>query len=79
MTTLEHFLTALTLQAGYNSALVAVGAGLLGIAGGGAGAFVFLRKRALVSDAVTHATLPGVAIAFIIMVLIAATGGGCQG
>ncbi|WPZ36347.1 metal ABC transporter permease [Thalassobaculum sp. OXR-137] len=74
MTALEHFLTALTLQAGYNSALVAVGAGLLGIAGGGAGAFVFLRKRALVSDAVTHATLPGVAIAFIVMVLLGGDG-----
>lgn len=74
MTTLEHFLTALALQAGYNSALVAVGAGLLGIAGGGAGAFVFLRKRALVSDAVTHATLPGVAIAFIVMVLLGGDG-----
>ncbi|MDF1794236.1 MAG: metal ABC transporter permease [Thalassobaculaceae bacterium] len=74
MTTLDFFLQALTLQGGYNSALVAVGAGLLGIAGGGAGAFVFLRKRALVSDAVTHATLPGVAIAFIIMALLGGDG-----
>ncbi|MEQ8394764.1 metal ABC transporter permease [Thalassobaculum sp.] len=74
MTTLELFFHALTLQAGFNSALVAVGAGLLGIAAGGAGAFVFLRKRALVSDAITHATLPGVAIAFIVMVLVGGDG-----
>lgn len=74
MTALELFLRALTLQAGYNSALVAVGAGLLGIAAGGAGAFVFLRKRALVSDAITHATLPGVAIAFMTLVLLGGDG-----
>jgi manganese/zinc/iron transport system permease protein len=56
---------ALTLRAGYNAALVAVGAGLLGVAAGSTGAFLFLRKRALVSDAVAHATLPGVALAFL--------------
>lgn len=74
MTTLELFFHALTLQAGFNSALVAIGAGLLGIAAGGSGAFVFLRKRALVSDAITHATLPGVAIAFIVMALVGGDG-----
>ncbi|ASP18792.1 manganese transport system membrane protein MntB [Antarctobacter heliothermus] len=59
---------ALLLQAGYNAALVAVGATLLGFAAGAAGTFLFLRKRALVSDAVAHATLPGVGLAFILMV-----------
>jgi hypothetical protein len=59
---------ALTLSLGYNAALVAVGAGLLGIASGVTGSFVFLRKRALVSDAISHATLPGVALAFLVMV-----------
>lgn len=62
------FFQALFLQAGYNSALVAIGATLLGIAAGSAGTFLFLRKRALVSDAVAHATLPGVGLAFIVMV-----------
>lgn len=56
---------ALTLSLGYNAALVAVGAGLLGIAEGVTGSFVFLRKCALVSDAISHATLPGVALAFL--------------
>ncbi|WP_417770564.1 metal ABC transporter permease [Stappia sp.] len=62
------FLDALLLQAGYNAALVAIGAGLLGIAAGAGGTFLFLRKRALVSDAIAHATLPGVGLAFLVMV-----------
>ncbi len=59
---------ALTLQSGYNAALVTIGAALLGISAGATGTFLYLRKRALVSDAVAHATLPGVGIAFMIMV-----------
>ncbi|WP_420326313.1 metal ABC transporter permease [Mameliella sp.] len=65
---------ALLLQAGYNAALVAVGAALLGFAAGAAGTFLFLRKRALVSDAVAHATLPGVGLAFIAMVWLGGDG-----
>lgn len=67
-------LEALLLQAGYNAALVAVGATLLGFAAGAAGTFLFLRKRALVSDAVAHATLPGVGLAFIVMVSLGGDG-----
>jgi len=59
---------ALTLGAGYNAALVTIGAALLGVAAGASGTFMFLRKRALVSDALAHATLPGIAIAFMVMV-----------
>ncbi len=68
------FLDALLLQAGYNAALVAIGAGLLGFAAGSSGTFLFLRKRALVSDAVAHATLPGVGLAFILMVALGGDG-----
>jgi len=68
------FLDALFLQAGYNAALVAIGAGLLGFAAGASGTFPFLRKRALISDAVAHATLPGVALAFVAMVAIGGDG-----
>jgi manganese/zinc/iron transport system permease protein len=71
---LETFLDALLLDAGYNAALVSVGAALLGIASGAAGTFLFLRKRALVSDAVAHATLPGVGLAFILMVALGGDG-----
>ncbi|WP_339949845.1 metal ABC transporter permease [uncultured Albimonas sp.] len=67
-------IAALTLQGGWNASLVAVGAGMLGLAAGGAGAFLFLRKRALVSDAASHATLPGVAAAFLVMVAFGGDG-----
>ena len=70
----HNFFNALILNAGYNSALVAIGAACLGAAAGGAGTFVFLRKRALVSDAIAHATLPGVCLAFIFMVLLGGDG-----
>lgn len=68
------FVDALLLQAGYNAALVAIGAALLGFAAGASGTFLFLRKRALVSDAVAHATLPGVGLAFIAMVAFGGDG-----
>jgi manganese/zinc/iron transport system permease protein len=71
---LDPLLSALLLRSGYNAALVAVGAALLGIAAGSGGAFLFLRKRALVSDAVAHATLPGVGIAFMVMVAFGGDG-----
>lgn len=71
---MNSLLDALLLQAGYNAALVAIGAALLGFAAGSSGTFLFLRKRALVSDAVAHATLPGVGIAFIIMVALGGDG-----
>ena len=71
---MNGFLDAVVLQAGYNAALVAVGAGMLGGAAGASGTFLFLRKRALVSDAVAHATLPGVGLAFIAMVAFGGDG-----
>ncbi|MHC5652484.1 metal ABC transporter permease [Stappia sp.] len=65
---------ALTFSAGYNASLVAVGAGLLGLAAGACGTFLVLRKRALVSDGLAHATLPGVCIAFLVMVSLGLDG-----
>ena len=67
-------LAALSLQMGYNATLVAIGAALLGAAAGVTGTFLFLRKRALVSDAISHATLPGVGIAFMVMVALGGDG-----
>lgn len=63
---LTDLITVLTLQGGYNTTLVLIGAAALGAAGGMIGVFTLLRKRALISDAISHATLPGVAIAFLI-------------
>jgi manganese/zinc/iron transport system permease protein len=71
---MNAFLNALLLNAGYNATLVGIGAALLGFAAGAAGTFLFLRKRALVSDAVAHATLPGVGLAFMVMVLLGGDG-----
>lgn len=71
---MSSLIEALLLQAGYNAALVAIGAMLLGIAAGVTGTFLFLRKRALVSDAVAHATLPGIGLAFIAMVMLGMDG-----
>jgi manganese/zinc/iron transport system permease protein len=71
---LASFLEALTLGAGYNAALVGIGAALLGGSAGAAGTFLFLRKRTLVSDAIAHATLPGVGLAFMIMVAFGGSG-----
>ena len=71
---MNTLLDALLLQGGYNAALVTVGAALLGFAAGSSGTFLVLRKRALVSDAVAHATLPGVGIAFIVMVALGGDG-----
>ena len=65
---------ALTFQLGYNATLVTLGAALLGVAAGVVGTFLFLRKRALVSDAIAHATLPGVGLAFIAMVALGMDG-----
>lgn len=65
---------ALLLQLGYNATLVTLGAALLGIASGVAGTFLFLRKRALVSDAISHATLPGVGLGFVVMVAMGGDG-----
>ena len=65
---------ALLLQLGYNATLVTLGATLLGAAAGLAGTFLFLRKRALVSDAISHATLPGIALAFLAMVWLGGDG-----
>lgn len=68
------FLSALFLQAGYNTALVTVGAAILGASAGAIGSFVLLRKRSLVSDAISHATLPGLALAFIVMAALTGDG-----
>ena len=52
----------------YNTRVVIMGTTSLGIACGLIGSFMLLRKRSLMADAVSHATLPGIAIAFMTMV-----------
>lgn len=50
----------------YTESVVLVGATVLGITAGVLGAFAVLRQRSLLGDALAHAALPGVAIAFIV-------------
>ncbi|MEM6278944.1 MAG: iron chelate uptake ABC transporter family permease subunit, partial [Verrucomicrobiota bacterium] len=58
----------------YNTRLVVLSTTLLGVAAGLIGSFLLLRKRSLMGDALSHATLPGVAIAFAVMVSFGGTG-----
>ena len=51
----------------YNTRVVVFGTAALGVAAGMIGTFMLLRKRALLGDALSHATLPGLGLAFIIM------------
>jgi manganese/zinc/iron transport system permease protein len=69
-----EILATVTLRAGFNSAVVVAGTACLGVAAGVIGSFMLLRKRAMVSDALSHATLPGIALAF-----LAATALGMEG
>ena len=59
---------ALSLSLGYNAMLVTLGTTLLGAVSGMIGTFLYLRKIALISDAISHATLPGLGVAFLVAV-----------
>lgn len=50
----------------YTLRTVALGAGVLGAISGALGAFAVLRKQSLLGDAMSHAALPGIAIAFLL-------------
>jgi manganese/zinc/iron transport system permease protein len=71
--TAEEWQRVLTLQ-DYNTRVVLTGTGLLGFAAGVLGCFTLLRKRALMGDALSHATLPGIGLAFMFSVLAGGTG-----
>jgi len=50
----------------YNTRVVLFGVAVLGVAAGLVGSFTLLRKRALLADALSHASWPGIGLAFII-------------
>ncbi len=50
----------------YNTRVVLFGVAVLGVASGLVGSFTLLRKRALLGDALSHSSLPGIAAAFMI-------------
>ncbi len=49
----------------YTFRTVALGAAMLGALGGALGTYAVLRKQSLVGDAVAHAALPGIALAYL--------------
>ena len=69
----EELLHVLLLEE-YNTRVVVLGVMALGLASGLIGTFLVLRKRALTADALSHATLPGIVIAFMLMVGIGGDG-----
>jgi manganese/zinc/iron transport system permease protein len=71
---IAEFVRVLTFQSGYNTTVVLIGVTLLGVAAGVVGTFALLRKRALMSDTLSHAALPGIAIAFLVAVALGQSG-----
>ena len=58
----------------YNTRLVVLSSLLLGAACGLIGSYLLLRKRSLMGDTLSHATLPGVALAFLLSVSMGGEG-----
>jgi manganese/zinc/iron transport system permease protein len=50
----------------YTLRTVALGSAVLGIVSGALGAYAVLRKQSLLGDAISHAALPGIALAFML-------------
>ncbi len=61
-----HQLRSVLLLEDYNTRVVVLGVAMLGIASGLVGSFTLLRKRALMGDALAHASLPGITTAFML-------------
>ena len=58
----------------YNTRLVVLSTTLLGISAGMVGSFLLLRKRALMGDVMAHACLPGIVLAFVLLVRLGHSG-----
>ena len=71
--TVEQTVRVLTLR-DYNTRIVVMGVTCLGLASGTVGTFLLLRKRSLTADALSHAALPGIGLAFITLVLLGQDG-----
>ncbi len=50
----------------YTLRMVALGSATLGIVSGGLGSYAVLRGQSLLGDAISHAALPGIAVAFLL-------------
>src|SRR6056297_836626 len=65
---------AVMLLEDYNTRVVVASVAVLGVAAGLVGSFTLLRKRALLGDALAHASLPGIAIAFMLTTALGGEG-----
>lgn len=61
---MEYLSTLIRLD--YTLIVVAIGAALLGTVSGALGTYAVLRRQSLLGDAISHAALPGIAIAFLL-------------
>ncbi|HMP41655.1 MAG TPA: metal ABC transporter permease, partial [Roseiflexaceae bacterium] len=50
----------------YTLRTIALGAAVLGIVSGALGCYAVLRRQALLGDAMSHAALPGIVLAFLL-------------
>jgi manganese/zinc/iron transport system permease protein len=69
----ELFFETLLLQ-DYNTRVVTSGVMIQGLACGVIGPLLLLRKRALMGDVLSHAAMPGIALAFIVLTVLGGTG-----
>ena len=69
----DHLVRVVSLR-DYNTRIVVLGVTMFGLAAGTIGTFLLLRKRSLTADALAHATLPGIALAFLVMVALGGSG-----
>ncbi len=66
----DQLLRVLLLQ-DYNTRIVLLGTVMFGACGGVVGSFMLLRKKALVGDVASHAALPGIGLAYLILEALA--------
>lgn len=62
----DRWLEVLAFGGGHNTNVVLVGTILLGVSAGAVGCFAMLKGRSLVADALSHASLLGVSVAFLL-------------
>ena len=71
---LQLFEFLLSTFTSYTVLVVLCGSALLGAGAGAIGAYLYVSRQSLLSDAITHATLPGVCAGFLIMLYLGGTG-----
>lgn len=69
-----HEIIAVATLQRYNTRLIVLSTAALGLAAGLIGSFLLLRKRSLMGDALSHACLPGIGLAFMALVALDADG-----